>query len=235
MLAAGPRIPLLAALLASLALACGCGSSSSSSGNGLASKPPDQILAAAKSAADGAASVHIVGSIVNEGKPIGLDLELLSGKGASGHLTLEGSTLEIVEVEHAFYVRGSSAFYNRIAGPAAAQLLQGKWLKAPASSGDFASFAQLTDLRTLIGSALASHGKLVSAGTTTINGQRAVGVRDTTQGGTLYVAANGPAYPLQVVKSGGKGGRIDFLRWNQPVTLKAPANAINISQLQSGH
>lgn len=228
---------LLAAVLAAVlaaALLSGCGGSSSSSGNGLESKSPEEVVAAAKTAAKGASSVHISGSIVSEGKPISLDMELLAGKGGKGHLSVEGLGIEIVAVEKAFYMNGSSAFYRKIGGPAAAQLLQGKWLKAPTNGGEFASLEQLTNLATLLDTTLASHGKLVGAGTTTVNGQKAVGVTDTTKGGTLYVAATGTPYPLQISKSGTGSGSITFDRWNEPVTITAPANAININQLQSG-
>jgi hypothetical protein len=114
-------------------------------------------------------------------------------------------------------------------------LLQGKWLKAPASSTSFASLASLTNLGKLIDTTLASHGKLASAGTKTVNGQKAVGVTDATRGGTLYVAATGTAYPLELVKSGASGGKITFDHWNQPVTLNPPAAAVDVSQLQRGH
>jgi hypothetical protein len=217
-----------------LALLGGCGSSSSS-GNGEASKSPSQILAAAKAAAAGAASAHVAGSIVDEGKPISLDMELVSGKGGRGRITLEGLSISLIQVGKSVYINGSSAFYRHVAGAAAAQLLQGKWLKAPASGGNFASLASLTNLGKLIDTTLASHGKLAAAGTKTINGQRAVGVSDTSKGGTLYVAATGPAYPIEIVKSGASGGKISFDRWNKPVTLSAPAGAVDLNQLQSGH
>jgi hypothetical protein len=229
-----PRARALGALLVSSGLLAGCGGSGSS-GNGLASKSPDQVVAAAKTAASGAATVHIAGSIINEGKPISLNMELVAGKGATGHLSLEGLGIDVVEVEHAFYLNGSDAFYRHIAGPAAAQLLHGKWLKAPATGGNFASLAQLTDLRSLIDTTLRSHGKLSSAPGTTVNGQQTVGVTDSTRGGTLYVAATGTPYPLEITKAGGSSGTITFDHWNQPVTLTAPANAININQLQNGH
>lgn len=216
-------------------LLAGCGSSSSSSGNGVASKSPVEIVAAAKTAAAGAASAHVAGSIVAEGKPISLDMELLAGKGGKGKITVEGLTVNLIDLNNAVYINGSTAFYRHLAGPAAAQLLQGKWLKAPAGSGNFSSLASLTDLGKLIDTTLASHGKLSSAGTTTISGQKAVGVSDVAKGGTLYVASTGTPYPLAIVKSGAGGGRIVFDRWNKAVTLTAPANAINVNQLQSGH
>jgi hypothetical protein len=223
----------LAAALLTAALLAGCGSSSSS--NELASKSPEQIVAAAKTAAQGAASVHVAGSIISENKPISLDMELAAGKGAKGHIALEGLGIDVIALEHAFYLNGSAAFYRHIAGPTAAQLLQGKWLKAPTGSGEFASLAQLTNLADLLNSALTNHGPLKSAGTTTISGQKAVAVTDTSKGGTLYVAATGTPYPLRISKTGSNAGRITFDRWNQPVTITAPPNAINITQLQNGH
>jgi hypothetical protein len=224
--------PLLGLAL-SAALLAGCGSSSSS-GNGLESKSPEAIVAAAKAASRGASTVHISGSIITQGKPISLNMELVAGKGAKGHIAVEGNNIDIIDVEHAFYINGSAAFYTHLAGPSAAQLLQGKWIKAPSTSGEFSSFSQLTDLGTLLDSALSSHGNLSKAPSTTIGGQKAVGVTDATKGGTLYVAATGTAYPLQISKNGGSGGKITFDRWNQPVTLTPPAKAININQLQAG-
>jgi hypothetical protein len=217
-----------------LALLAGCGSSSSSSSNGLASKSPAEIVAAAKTAAVGAASVHIAGSIVNEGKPITLDMEILASKGGKGQITLEGFPIRLIQVGGAVYISASSDFYKHVAGSAAAQLLQGKWLRASVSSASFASLASLTNISKLIDSTLGSHGKLASAPTKTINGQKAVGVRDTSRGGTLYVAATGTPYPLEIVKSGSGGGKITFDRWNKSVTLTAPTGAININQLQGG-
>jgi hypothetical protein len=215
------------------AMLAGCGSSSS--GNGVASKTPAQILAAAKTAADGAASVHIAGSITSEGKPLVIDMELLAGKGGRGRMTVEGLSVDLIRVGGAVYINGSQAFYRHVAGASAARLLQGKWLKAPEKGGNFASLASLTELGKLIDSTLAGHGTLARGATSTVGGQKVVAVNDVAKGGTLYVATTGPAYPVEVVKAGGSGGKIVFDRWNKPVTLTAPANSININQLQSGH
>jgi len=215
----------------------GCGSSSSSSsssGGGIESKSPEEIVAAAKKAATTAATVHIVGETVNEGRPLSIDLQLVAGKGGSGRVAVEGSEIEIVAVEHAYYIRGGTAFYTRLAGPEAARLLQGRWVKATEKDGSFNSFARLTDLGEVLGSTLDSHGTLAAAGTATIEGQKVVGVTDTTKGGTLYVAATGTPYPLEIVRSGTDSGRIRFNRWNQPVTLTPPTSSINIRQLQNG-
>jgi hypothetical protein len=221
----------LAVLVVSTALV-GCGSSSS--GNGIASKSPTQIVAAAKAAADGAATVHVSGTVRSEAKPLTIDMELVKGKGGRGRITLEGTSISLVRVGGSVYINGSQAFYRRIAGAAAARLLQGKWLKAPENSGNFASLASLTDLAKLIDTTLASHGKLARDASKTIDGQKVVAVTDVSQGGTLYVAAAGTPFPIEIVKDGGSGGKITFDRWDKPVSLNAPANAININQLQNG-
>jgi hypothetical protein len=224
--------PLLLALVAALLAGCG---SSASSGNGVASKTPTQIVDAAKAAAAGAASAHVSGSIVSEGKPISLDMELVAGKGGKGRIAVEGLSVNLIEVDKAVYIDGSTAFYTHLAGAAAAQLLQGKWLKVPASNANFASFSSLTDLGKLVGSTLDAHGALSRATTTTtVEGHEVVGVTDA-KGGTLYVATTGTPYPIEIAKDGASGGRIVFDKWNKPVTLAPPAGSVNINQLQSGH
>ena len=218
----GSVFVLLAAVLS------GC--AGSSSGNGLAAKTPDQIVAAARSAADGAATVRVAGSMMSAGVPVSIDMELVRGKGGRGRIALEGLSIEVVRVGSALYLMGNPAFYRRIAGPTAAHLLRGKWLKAVKSSvGDFSPLASLTQLDFLIDAALAGHGPLASGATTTLDGQEALAVKDLSRGGTLYVAATRSPYPLEVL--GGSGGRLVFDRWNRPISLEAPLDAVNVKQL----
>jgi hypothetical protein len=228
------NVALIALSLLALALVLGGCGSSSSSGNGIESKSPDQILEATKAAASTASSVHIKGSIVSSGQPIGLNMELLAGKGGKGTISQEGFTIRLVQTGGAVYINGSADFYKHVSGSAgAAALLQGKWLKAPANSGELASLAELTDLSKLIDAALANHGKLSKGSTATVEGQKAVTLHDD-RGGTLYVAATGKPYPLEIAKTGKESGKVVFSNWDQPVTLEAPAGAIDIGALQKG-
>jgi hypothetical protein len=218
----------------SLLLACAasaCGGGSSSSGNGVDSKSANAIVTSALSAIDNAKSAHISGRVVSAQSPIKLDLDLVSGKGGKGSMSEGGLGFKIVVLNHEVYINGSPAFWKHFGGAAAAQVFQGKWLKAPAS-GQFASLAQLSDLHTLLGTVLSTHGKLTKTGTTKINGQSAVGVRDTTNGGTLYVATTGQPYPLEILKGGTQGGRITLGNFNNSVSLTPPANAIDISKFK---
>lgn len=228
-------LPISLLVLAAVMLT-GCGSVSSS-GNGVAAKAPAEILAAAKSAAAGAATVHVAGSILSEGQPISIDMELVGrngvgDNGGKGQLTVAGLGISLIDIDRAVYVKGSTAFYARFAGATAARLLQGKWLKGSAAHGPLASLAALADLDKVIDSTLGDHGPLSRAADATLDGHAAVGVTDAARDGTLYVAATGVPYPLEIRKPG--AGRIVFDRWNKPVSLEVPANAISINQLHGG-
>jgi hypothetical protein len=223
---------LIAVALAAIALA-GCGSSGSSSSNGIASKTPAEILSAATAAANSASSVHVSGSIVSGSSPITLDLELVAGKGGRGQISEDGLSFNLIQIDGTAYISGSPAFYSHFGGPAAEKLLAGKWLKAPASSGSFSSLGSLTDLDQLLDTTLSKHGELTTGPTTTIDGQPALSVSDASHGGALYVATTGKPYPIEISKAGKTGGKITFGRWNAPVTLTAPSNAIDLSQLES--
>jgi len=220
----------LSALVALALAACGSSGGSTSS-NGIASKSPDQIVSAASSAVSGVNSVHVSGAVLSGGQHVTLDLNLVNGKGGKGSMAQNGLGFQIVAVGPEVYINGSQSFWKTFGGSAAAQLLSGKWLKAPAT-GQLSSLATLTNVQKLFNQLLSSHGKLSKGKTTTIHGQQAIAVTDTTNGGTLYVATTGKAYPLEISKTGASGGQITFDHFNQPVTLTPPAHAIDISQLK---
>jgi hypothetical protein len=214
--------------------ACGSSSkSSSSSDNGVAAKSPQEILSAANSAINDVHAVHVSGAVTSGGTPIKLDLDLVSGKGAKGQMSQNGMSFRLVTDGQSVYINAGPAFWKQIGGAGAAQLLQGKWLKAPANSGDFASLGSLTNVHKLLTALLSHHGQLVKGSATTVDGQKVVAVKDTSDHGTLYVATTGKAYPIEVSRSGADGGSISFNRFNESVALSPPANAIDISSLKS--
>jgi hypothetical protein len=225
------RVSILAVVLAAVLLA-GCGGSKKAAqSNGEASKPPTRVLADAKAAASSASSAHVSGHIVSGGTPITLDLSIARGKGATGSMSMNGLSFQLVRVDDTVYIQGSDEFYKHFAGSAIAQLLHGKWIKAPASKGQLAPLESLTDTGKLFGKVASSHGKLANDGNKTYNGQQVVVIRDTSDNSKLYVAATGTPYPVALV--GGKKGQtgtITFSDWNKPVTVAAPKNAIDISK-----
>lgn len=224
------HITLLLTALATAVLA-GCGGGSST--NGVESKSPTGILEAAKKAAEGASSVHVAGSVENAGTLLTLDLTIQQGKGAKGTISEGPLSFELIKVGDSVYIKGSSAFYSHFAGGEAAKLLQGKWLQAPASSGEFQTLGGLTDMHALLSTVLGEKGTLAKGGTSTVAGHKVIAVKDTTKGGVLYVATTGKPYPIQIAKNGSGGGKVNFEDWDAAVSISAPRNAVNIEKLKS--
>ena len=222
------RLATIAAPLAAVALLAGCGGSGGAKSNGEAAKTADQIVADAQAAALAASSVHVSGSA---GTALVVNLHLVAGKGGEGTMTANGLSFDIIRIDGFAYFKGDATFWHQFGGAAAATLFKGRWLKAPAASGRLASLTPLTDIAKLFTAILASHGTLTVGKETTIGGQPAIGIVDTSQGGTLYVATTGKPYPVALRKNG--SGAITFDEWDKPVTLKAPSDAVDISQLKS--
>jgi len=220
---------LAAVALATLALA-GCGGSADSP-NGIAAMSPQEIVARATRAARGAATVHVAGSIVSAHRPISLNMELVSQKGAEGAVRLGGLDVRLVELEGTLFVKGDAAFAERVLGASAPARLRGEWLQGPAGSPALAPFSRLGDARRLLAGVLGEHGQLVDAGVHTVQGRSAVAVEDPAAAGTLYVASTGVPYPLELVKRGADAGTVVFDRWNRPVTLTAPGHTILVGRL----
>jgi hypothetical protein len=226
------RVPALVLVLVAASLA-GCGGhGKSAKPNGEASKPALRVLSDAKSAATSARTAHVSGNIRSAGTPIRLDLAMAKDKGAKGSMSTSGLSFDLVRIGDTAYIRGSDEFYKHFAGAGIAQLLHDKWLKASIVEGRFSSLAPLTSLSLLFAKVSAGHGKLVNDGRTTYKGQDVVAIRDTSDNSKLYVAATGKPYPVAIV-GGRKGtsGTITFGDWNEPVSLTAPKDAIDISQL----
>jgi hypothetical protein len=231
---ATPPCAMLAAMARRLALAllvvvaiAGCGGGSSS--NGEAKKTAAQVVTDAKNAALAATIVHVSGQGTDNGAPLKIDLWIGNGKG-KGHLEENGLAFDVVRVGDTAYIKGGAAFLTKLAGAGSAALLHDKWLKAPATTGRLAALASLTDKQEFFRGVLGQHGKVENKGETDYKGQKAVEIRDTTQGGSLFVAATGTPYPVAL--AGGKQqGDILFSDWNSSETIEAPKGAIDLSSL----
>jgi hypothetical protein len=224
------RAPVLGLVVTAALLASCGGSSKAGKPNGEASKPPGRVLADARAAAASATSAHVSGSVTSSGTPITLDLSMARGEGAKGSMSTNDLKFDLVRIGDTAYIRGSDAFYEHFAGSGIAQLLHGKWLKAPITKGRFSSLAPLTSIDLLLGKVSANHGKLVNDGKTAYKGWQVVAIRDTSDNSKLYVAATGKPYPVALV--GGKAshsGTITFGHWNKSVSLTVPSGAVDIS------
>jgi hypothetical protein len=201
--------------------------------HGVAAKTPEAIVAAATKAIEGVRSVEVYGS-VNDASPrdeIRFDLHLVNGRGATGSLSEHGLAFQLVTIGKVAYLKATPAFWDQFGGASVAAQLHGRWLRAPADHGDFASFASLTDVHKLIAGLLAGHGALTKGTTSTVDGRGVIAVHDASRQGSLYVATSGPAYPIRIENESSDRGHIDFRSFDAPVTLRAPAHSVSIFSL----
>lgn len=197
--------------------------------NGVAELSADEILEAARDAALGATAVHVAG---DAGGTM-LDLSLVRGEGGSGRIADQGNEFEIIAVGGSAYLQAGDRFWEQFGGRAAAQLLSGKWLRVGADDENFGSFAQLTDMSTLVGQALRPEGDdaITKGDVEERDGQQVIALRS--DRGTLFVATTGEPFPVAIEQEGVDGGAITFDEWNEPTDLSAPEDAIDVGELQS--
>ena len=142
-------------------------------------------------------------------------MELVAEKGGKGRVALDGLSFRLIDVDDAVYINGSTAFYSRFAGVAAARRAAREMAEGAPKRGR-AAVARLAHATWAADEQHARRPRnALARPTRDVDGQAAVGVSDTGEGGTLYVAATGAPYPLEIVKRGAGGGKIVFDRWNQ--------------------
>jgi hypothetical protein len=131
-------------------------------------------------------------------------------------------------------MKADKAFWTQFAGANGAMvatLLEGKWLKFPVDDARFKGLVGFSSPKALFdGLKSGADSALKNKGTTTYKGQSVVALDDGKANGTLYVSATGKPYPVALVKTGSDGGAITFGDWDQPVSVTAPANALDFSQ-----
>ena len=180
----------------------------------------------------GAASAHVAGTLVDEGKRITLGLELLAGRGGKGRITLEGLSIRLIRVDGSIFINGSDAFYRRLAGPRAAKLLEGKWLKAPAGSGNFAATG-LADRPGQADRRRPDRSRDAHSGGEQDGGRAPGGGRGGRIAGGHPRRIHGHAVSAGDRQIGCRRGEDRINRWNQEVTLEAPVGAVNIKELKN--
>lgn len=215
-------------ILGGALLMAGCGSGPSD--NGVASKSPTQIYAAARKATVGASSVRYSGHVDAGGKAVSLDIAA-AGKRGGGTVTVQGATLDIVVSGTTLYLKGTAAAWTALgAGAAAGSLVADKWLKTSTTNKDFSGFSSFTNVSNLLSSASptqkARKGKL-----TTFDGQSAITL--TAPGkGVLLVATTGKPYILEIKGTQpGDSGAVIFSGYDATNPPAIPAHSVDLNSL----
>lgn len=196
---------------------------------------PEQLLAAARANLVSAGSVHLSGSITEPGSTLSVDMRV-NRQGGHGHATMDGQTVDTIALGNVVYFRAGAAVYRAQGVGAAARLLGGHWVKGTSTTKGFEELTSFNRLEGMSKDLLNPTGRLRSGPPTTRGGQRVVGLTDAT-GDTLYVTANDPVRPFEIAAGDAtRGPGLRFTEYGVPVTLKAPANALDLAELsQAGH
>jgi hypothetical protein len=207
----------------------------------LLARSPKQWRAAMLAAASARHSVHYVSTssasghsirmVADVGKGRGIQRITFSSHGHSGPAT-------ILIAGHSAYIKGNAFTMRNFFGfpQAKAKQYAGKWISIPSTNGAYAPIAADATFASFLSNLFpAKHLTLVR---TTIAGKKSVGVRGTSrQGGvklvaTVYAPARGTPLPFEekaVPASRSGTSLVRMSRWNEPVRLTAPANAVPIS------
>jgi hypothetical protein len=214
---------------------------SEAAGKGIAAQPAAQIVNTALATVRAATSFAIDGTISDSGQTYRINVDLSVGHGSSGTIGFNGQVIHLVELSSNIYFSASKSFWQKNGGTAAAQLFAGRWVVAPATNTDLASFGEFLDPHQFVDQLL---GQLPSGSTfrkgrtSTLAGHPVIAVTSTEKGnaGTVYVATAGPSYIIRISGGGGSSGTgsLNFSRYNQAVHVTAPKNAINYDQLTGG-
>lgn len=225
---------------ASLAVVCavsaavltGCGDGAESGANGVGDLPPERIEAKALKAADRARSVRLAGSVESGGESVRLDMRL-SADGGMGEVSTAGDTFTLLRVGEDLYLKANDDFWLEQDGSggkdepteadiAAAQKLDGKYVKVPEKDSAYEQLSGFTDMKSLLGSLLKLGGELETDGNGEIRGVSTVRLTaDGGRGGSLEVSLEGPPYPLRLKRAGG-AGEMKLLDWNEEFQVSAP-------------
>ncbi|MCD7439090.1 hypothetical protein K4B79_12725 [Streptomyces lincolnensis] len=205
----------------------GCGEDPDAGTNGVGKLPAEQIQSRTRTAADAADSVRLAGNVVAGGRTYRLDMRL-KADGATGSVTAEGTTFQLLRVGEALFLKADADFWSHAddkgggSDTAAADKLGGKYVKVPQGDPSYKKFSGFTDMDVLLESLLTLHGSLGTDGHHELAGVRTIRVTgDKGSGGTLDVSLEGEPYPLRLARAGG-AGTLTFSAWGKDFPLTEP-------------
>jgi hypothetical protein len=219
------RLRPLAAISAALVLA-GCG------GSPLEGRTGPEVAAAAADALQEAGSFHLAGTVSRGGAAGAVDLHL-QGEDAVGTVTVGGNELQLVNAGGAVYLQAPPEFWTSLGVPeASAAGFDGRWVSL---SGEAAAGFQVFTVGGFVDELRAPDGGVEDEVTTTeVDGNDAV-VVNLTQGGTLTVLDDDPAYPVEVTnEESGSTGTVTIGRFGETVDISAPKDALDLDALGGG-
>jgi hypothetical protein len=207
----------------------GCAEDPNEGTNGVGRLPAEKIQNRTLLAAGAAAAVRLHGTVVSSGRTYTLDMRL-KDDGATGSVTAEGATFQLLRVGEQLYLKADAEFWSHGEGQgedgetdaAAAGKLDGKYVKVPQGDPSYKKFSGFTDKDVLLEGLLTLHGTLTTDGHHQQAGVHTIRITgDKGSGGTLDVSLEGKPYPLRLVRGGG-AGTLRFSAWGKDFALREP-------------
>jgi hypothetical protein len=207
----------------------GCSEDPNEGTNGVGRLTPEKIQTRTKAAATAADTVRLAGSVVSNGKTYKLDVRLKEG-GGTGSVTSGDTTFRLLKVGEHLFLKADAEFWDHEDGgkndddsdAAAADKLDGMYVKVPTGDPAYQRFSGFTDKDVLLNSLLTLHGTLSTDGHHEQSGTRTIRITgDKGAGGTLDVSLEGTPYPLRLVRAG-DAGTILLTDWGKNFSLEEP-------------
>lgn len=216
---------------------CGAEEDPDAHTNGIGRLPAAEIEARALKAAKAARSVRLSGEVISKGRRYRLDIRL-NQNGAVGEVSTGEATFSLLRVHDDLYLKANRDFWldrgDRGAGGkggrtpsreaiAAADKLDGKYVKVPTDDPAYRQFSGFTTMDVVLDGLLALQGKRETGDRREVGGVRTIQVTaGDGKGGVIDVALDGKPLPLRMQRAGG-AGVLHLDDWNKTFTLRAPA------------
>jgi hypothetical protein len=210
----------------------GCSEDPDAGTNGVGKLSADKIQARTRTAAGSATALHLSGTVVTSGRTYELDMRLKSD-GGTGSVTAGGTTFRLLRVGEQLFLKADAEFWHpenskdgdsggTDSDTAAADKLDGKFVKVPQGDPSYKKFSGFTDKDVLLDGLLTLHGTLETDGHHEQSGTRTIRIAgDKGSGGTLDVSLEGQPYPLRLVRAG-SAGTLLFTDWGKDFKIEEP-------------